>query len=169
MRRWLLPLLLLPLLLFPAAVGADPPPLAPDVERAQRLLVLKGARRLQALRGDAVLLDVPIGLGFEPVGHKQREGDGRTPEGSYRISGRNPRSGYHLSLRISYPAAADRAAAEARGESPGGNIMIHGQPNGWPGPTLPGDWTLGCVAVSDDAMDALWRITPVGTPIELRP
>ena len=111
--------------------------------------------------------------GDAPEGHKQFEGDERTPEGRYAIDTRNPHSAYHLSLHISYPAAADRAFAEARGRSPGGEIFIHGQPNGLPGADagvrMPGDWTDGCIAVSNAEIEALWGAIRDGTPIEIRP
>ncbi|PNU06613.1 L,D-transpeptidase family protein [Novosphingobium guangzhouense] len=114
-----------------------------------------------------------IQLGDEPVGPKRFEGDERTPEGRYVIDWGNPGSAYHLSLHISYPNAADRAFAEARGRSAGGMIMIHGQPNGWAATAgasrVPGDWTDGCIAVSDDEIEALWEGVADGTPIEIEP
>lgn len=113
-----------------------------------------------------------IALGFAPEGDKTRAGDGKTPEGLYRISGRNPKSQFHLSLKISYPDASDRAAATAAGVDPGGDIFIHGTPgtSGKP-PALVArrDWTLGCIAVSNDEIEEIWRLTPIGTPIEIRP
>lgn len=111
--------------------------------------------------------------GDAPEGHKQFQGDERTPEGRYTIDYRNPNSAYHLSLHISYPNAEDRAFAESQRLSPGGDIMIHGQPNGLPladsGARMPGDWTDGCIAVSNAEIDALWEAIPDGTPIEIRP
>ena len=121
-----------------------------------------------------------IALGFSPRGHKTTEGDGKTPEGLYRIDARNPNSSFHLSLRISYPNAKDRAQARRRGVSPGGQIFIHGQPSrlsaavgaamGIAGNVvvIPGDWTLGCIAVSNRQIRELWRAVKIGTPIELR-
>lgn len=110
-----------------------------------------------------------IQLGDAPTGHKQFQGDERTPEGRYEIDYGNPDSSYHLSLHISYPNAADRAYAESRGRSPGGLIFIHGQPNALPAGRVPGDWTDGCIAVSNDEMDLLWEAVPDGTVIDILP
>jgi lipoprotein-anchoring transpeptidase ErfK/SrfK len=110
-----------------------------------------------------------IKLGDAPVGHKQFQGDEKTPEGVYRISGRNPGSRFHLSLRISYPNAADRRFAAARGRDPGGDIFIHGQPNGFPLTRLPNDWTDGCIALSNAEIREIWRLVPDGTRITIRP
>ena len=111
-----------------------------------------------------------IQFGDAPVGHKQFEGDERTPEGRYTIHTRNPQSAYYLSLRIDYPNARDRAFAAAKGRSPGGDIFIHGQPNAAPsGMRIAGDWTDGCIAVSNAEMDLLWSAIPDGTPIDIRP
>lgn len=112
-------------------IGRTEPSLLPEPERADRILVEKAARRLSLLRGDRVLATYPVSLGFTPTGHKTREGDGRTPEGVYAIAFRNPKSVAHLSLKVSYPSPADAAAAQARGEAPGGDIMIHGLMNGF--------------------------------------
>lgn len=137
---------------------------------ADFVLVDKSDRTLTLYRGEEVLKTYRgIAFGDAPQGHKQFEGDERTPEGRYTIDTRNPDSAYHLSLRISYPNAADRAIAEAQGRDPGGDIFIHGQPNNSPLPRLPGDWTDGCIAVSDAEMDELWGAVADGTPIEIRP
>ena len=108
-------------------------------------------------------------LGDAPEGHKQFEGDERTPEGRYTIDYGNPESSYYLSLHISYPNAADREFAAAQGRSPGGAIFIHGQPNGLPAGRLPGDWTDGCIALANAEIEELWQLVPDGTPIEIRP
>ena len=121
------------------------------------------------LSGQTVLKAYDFGLGNEPVGHKQFEGDERTPEGRYVIEGRNPGSAYHLSLKVSYPNAEDRAFARAQGRSPGGDIFLHGQPNSLPFGRVPGDWTDGCIALSNEEIEELWRIVPDGTVIEIRP
>ena len=135
-----------------------------------RIVVEKSQRRMDLMSGDAVVRSYVIALGFAPEGDKRREGDGKTPEGKYVIEGRNPSSAFHLSLKISYPDAADRVAAAERGVSPGGNIFIHGAPNGWllPGQP-PGDWTLGCIAVTKAEIEEIWRLVPDGTPVEIRP
>jgi murein L,D-transpeptidase YafK len=140
--------------------------------KVDRIVVLKSARRMKLLYRGRVVRTYGIALGFAPKGHKTTEGDGKTPEGLYYIDARNPKSSFHLSLRISYPNARDRAQARRRGVSPGGQIYIHGQPNvmGAVGKivTLPGDWTLGCIAVSNRAVRDIWRAVRIGTPVELR-
>ena len=129
------------------------------IYKAQRLLVLDGA--------DRVLRTYPIGLGFAPVGHKQFEGDGRTPEGSYVIDRRNPDSLFHLSVGISYPNEADIAFAEAQGRSPGGDIFIHGGPRRGVDPTNVRDWTAGCVSVTDPEIEEIYAMVRDGTPIDI--
>ncbi len=152
---------LLFLLLLPAL------PVLADVDR---ILVTKAERKLRLYDDETLLRTYDIHLGSAPEGRKQVEGDGRTPEGLYRISGRNAASAYTLSLRISYPEPWDLAAAVKRGLSPGGDIMIHGQPNALPDAiTLPWDWTAGCIAVSNDAIREIWSLVPDGTLIEIRP
>ena len=132
------------------------------VDKSERLMVAyAGGQPVKAWRG--------LQFGEAPQGHKQFEGDERTPEGRYVIEGRNPGSAYHLSLKVSYPNAADRAFALAQGRSPGGEIFIHGQPNSLPFGRVPGDWTDGCIALSNDEIAELWRIVPDGTVIEIRP
>jgi murein L,D-transpeptidase YafK len=135
--------------------------------QADRIVVHKARREMLLLRGESVLRAYRIALGLNPAGHKQREGDGRTPEGVYRIDRRNPRSAYHLSLHISYPSVEDRALAEEAGASPGGDIMIHGLPND--GRPVDGDWTHGCIAISNAEMDDIWSLVPDGTPIQILP
>lgn len=140
--------------------------------KADHVTVHKSARRLDLLWKDKRIRSYRISLGGNPVGHKQREGDSRTPEGEYTINWRNPKSSYHLSLNISYPNEQDRARAAQRGVSPGGDIMIHGLPNGWSraGPALAGmDWTDGCVAVDNWAIEEIWEAVPNGTPITILP
>jgi murein L,D-transpeptidase YafK len=135
-----------------------------------RIVVDKSERRMDLMSGGAVVRSYEIALGSAPVGDKRQEGDGKTPEGSYLIEGRNPKSAFHRSLKISYPDATDRAEAAARGVSPGGDIFIHGAPNWWllPGQP-PGDWTRGCIAVTKVEIDEIWRLVPDGTPVEIRP
>jgi len=133
---------------------------------------MKSDRRLQLLFEGRVVRAYRIALGARPEGHKEREGDERTPEGRYTIDARNPASDFFLSLHVSYPNAEDRARARARGVSPGGDIMIHGLPNhwGWIGPLHRlFDWTDGCMAVTNGEMQEIWDSVPVGTPIEIRP
>ncbi len=153
-------------------------PLPRDVERASPqqglpiadfLLVDKSERLLIAYRaGKPIRAYRSLRFGEAPRGHKRFEGDERTPEGRYTIDARNPRSSYHLSLRISYPNAADRAFAAQYGRSPGGDIFIHGQPTGYGGPPINRDWTDGCIALTNAEIEELWQIVPDGTPIEIR-
>lgn len=132
------------------------------VDKSERLMVAyAGGQPVKAWRG--------LQFGDAPQGHKQFEGDERTPEGRYVIEGRNPGSAYHLSLKVSYPNAEDRAFARAQGRSPGGDIFLHGQPNSLPFGRVPGDWTDGCIALSNAEIEELWRIVPDGTVIEIRP
>lgn len=131
------------------------------------VLVEKEARKMHLLRGARVVKTYDMGLGFSPEGHKQFEGDGRTPEGRYVINRRNPNSQFHLSLGISYPNAADRAYARARGKSPGGDIFIHGRP--WKYRKGGRDWTAGCIAVTNREIEEIYRLVPNGTPITIRP
>lgn len=146
----------------PAPPGADEPP-------ADFLLVDKSDRTLVLYRKGVVARRYTgLQFGAERFGHKRFEGDERTPEGRYTIDTRNPDSAYHLSLRVSYPNARDRAFAEAQGRSPGGDIFLHGQPGKLPLGRMPGDWTDGCIALTNAEMDELWRLVPDGTPIEIR-
>lgn len=138
--------------------------------KADRLLIDKSDRVLVLYSGDGEIARYDnIRFGDAPTGHKRFEGDERTPEGRYTIDARNPASSYHLSLRISYPNANDRAYAEARGRSPGGNIFIHGQPNGYDGAPIPRDWTDGCIALSNAEIAQVWKLVPDGAVIDIRP
>lgn len=146
-------------------------PLPADA-KADHVIVHKQARRLQLTRDGVALKSYRIALGKAPIGHKQQEGDGKTPEGDYVIDWRNPDSCCHLSLHLSYPNTDDVERAQVAGVPPGENIMIHGFPNGaswfsrlhrW------GDWTNGCIAVTDLEMDELWRAVDDGTPITIDP
>jgi murein L,D-transpeptidase YafK len=153
-------------------LGRKAPDPAPADQRASLIVVEKSARRLTLLRDGQVLKTFEVALGAAPSGHKQQEGDGRTPEGAYAIDFKNARSRFHLALRISYPNAADRASAQRRGVPPGGDIMIHGLPNGlgWlAGLHLWRDWTDGCVAVTDAQIDEIWPLVDVGTAVEIKP
>jgi murein L,D-transpeptidase YafK len=137
-----------------------------------RVVVEKSARKLSVLSRGVPVKSYRVSLGGQPVGPKQQEGDMKTPEGLYVIDSRNPHSDYHLSLHISYPAPEDVRRAAARGVSPGRDIMIHGLPNGigWMGVAHRlKDWTAGCIAVTDEEIEELWRIIPDGIPIEIKP
>lgn len=134
---------------------------------ADAVLVDKSDRELHLLREGKVIASFPVGLGFNPDGHKTEQGDGRTPEGTYVLDWHNPNSRFHLSIHVSYPNDADRAQAAARGVAPGGDIFIHGTP-GWL-TAIGWDWTLGCIALSNADMDVVYASIPDGTPITIRP
>ena len=135
----------------------------PEVTRIQ---VFKGARVMQLLHNDTQLKAYKFNLGFAPTGHKEVEGDGRTPEGAYRIDRRNPNSRYHLSLGISYPNSEDIARAAAMGQSPGGDIFFHGTPSLYVGQS---DWTWGCIALSNDEMEEMYAMVRDGTLVYIYP
>jgi murein L,D-transpeptidase YafK len=138
-------------------------------EAASLVRIRKGARTLEVWSGTRLLLTLDgIQLGRNPLGPKQWEGDGRTPEGRYLIDWRNPHSAYHLSLHVSYPTGQQVVAARSQGRSAGSMIMIHGQPNGYAG-RVAGDWTDGCIALSDTEIEALWGIVPDGAIVEILP
>lgn len=140
----------------------------PPARQADLVVVIKSLRMLYLYRDGMVIHEYPIALGGEPVGDKHRSGDEKTPVGQYIINWRNPNSRFHLSLHISYPNARDRAHARRHGLDPGDNIMIHGQPD-YDKRARFGDWTHGCIAVSNDAIDEIWRMVPNGTPIDILP
>ncbi len=148
---------------------------APDLSqplrgKIDRILIEKGARRLTVYQNGNAVREYRVALGFTPEGDKVRQGDGKTPEGHYRIDRRNDRSKFHLSLGIDYPRPEDRARATKGGYSPGGDIFIHGQPNQIAeGYRVKGDWTEGCVAIDNHQIEELFAATPIGTPVEIRP
>lgn len=145
--------------------GVWPPALAPASMRADEIRVDKSERRMLLLRNGKTIRTYRVLLGDAPIGRKSQQGDERTPEGRYRITFRNDKSRFHLSLRVSYPNNDERAAARARGVDPGGDIMIHG---GTP-PGYSRDWTDGCIAVTNAEIEEIWRLVPVGTPIQIDP
>ncbi|PIE73476.1 MAG: hypothetical protein CSA20_02815 [Deltaproteobacteria bacterium] len=139
---------------------------------ADKILIEKKDRRLTLLSKGQVIKTYPIALGGNPTGPKEREGDKKTPEGFYIIDSRNRDSDYHLALHISYPSAKDKKRARELGASPGGNIMIHGIKNGlsWVGDFHSRvDWTNGCIAVTDQEIEEINRLVPMGTVVEIRP
>ena len=148
------------------------PSIEPALPVADRVLVQKAERKLQLLRNGEVLRTYKVALGLRPEGHKEYEGDFRTPEGLYRLNRRNPNSEFFLSIQIDYPNDRDLARARKHRQRPGGSIMIHGQPNV---PRKPRDyysnvdWTEGCIAVSNSDMVEIWLMTPPDTPIEIKP
>ena len=141
--------------------------------KADYVVVKKAERKLYLYRGSEILKAYRIALGKQPDGHKIREGDSRTPEGIYTLDWRNPNSRFYRSIHISYPSKTDNRDARERGDSPGGAIMIHGQPSSWVEKTKllfnQDDWTEGCIAVQDHEMDEIWNAVDDGTPIEIIP
>lgn len=143
-----------------------------NAEKADAILILKKDHLMELLAGGKVIRTYKVALGQGGLAPKQREGDARTPEGHYVIDAKYDHSKYHKALHVSYPSAADRKHAASIGVSPGGAIMIHGLPNGkgWVGARHKlFDWTLGCIAVTDEEIDEVWKLVPVGTPVEIRP
>ena len=144
----------------------------PEGTHADRVVVKKAAHALELFRGAGLLRSYQVSLGREPREQKQRNGDGRTPEGDYALDYRKANSSFHRALHISYPTPKDAAAARARGDNPGGLIMVHGIRNGlgFLGRihTLI-DWTDGCVAVTNREIEEIWRVVPDGTPIRIEP
>jgi murein L,D-transpeptidase YafK len=139
---------------------------------ADRIVIEKAAHRLSLYLGDRLLKTYSIALGANPKGPKERQGDGRTPEGRYVIDARKRNSAFHRALHVSYPNAQDRQRARRLGVAPGGDIMIHGLPNGMGmlGRThLLRDWTQGCIAVTNDEIEEIWRVVPNGTRVEIQP
>ena len=137
-----------------------------------RILVEKSKRTMTLFSGGKVVRNYLVALGGEPVGPKEREGDHKTPEGFYTIDSKNARSKFHLALHISYPDEADRKRARKLGVSPGGAIMIHGLPKefAYLRPLhRKTDWTDGCIAVTNEEIEEIWRLVKIGTPVEIRP
>jgi len=163
------------------SVQAPPPvqtaPATPDWEKfatqkADKIVVFKSQRKLELVRKGEVIRTYPIALGRNPVGPKLWRGDGKTPEGTYFIDKRNPDSAYHLSLHISYPETADIKRATAMNVDPGGNVLIHGEPNilNHEGKAnLLKDWTAGCIGLHNTDMDEVWRLTDDGVTVEIHP
>ena len=133
----------------------------------------KAERKMYLLHQGTVLRTYDIALGGNPVGHKQFEGDGKTPEGVYFISHKNPKSTYHLSLGVSYPNDADRAFAASQGKQPGGDIFIHGSPpkkvSGRPRVPRNADWTAGCIAVTDKEIEEIFSMIETRTSVRILP
>ncbi len=155
----------LSLIAMTGAAQAEAPLTLPDIDYIR---VVKSAREMTLYSGGNPVYTIRgLQLGDAPLGHKRFQGDERTPEGRYTIDYANPGSAYHLSLHISYPNARDLAFARSQGRSPGGLIFIHGQPNDWPEGRVPGDWTDGCISVSNEEIEALYEAVPDGTVIDI--
>ncbi len=137
-----------------------------------KIVVIKHQRRLNLISKNRIIKSYKVSLGRVPKGHKEYEGDKKTPEGLYTINDKNPNSGYHKNLGISYPNERDKRHADSIGKSPGGLIKIHGIKNGfgWIGRFhLLADWTLGCIAMTNKDIDELYEHVQIGTPIEIKP
>ncbi|MDA3502941.1 L,D-transpeptidase family protein [Acinetobacter sp. AOR34_HL] len=167
---------------IPNLAPIHPPLSAKEIEEINKtkpvttIEVFKQQRQLKLKHHDQIIRSYPIRLGFNPIGHKQFEGDGKTPEGTYTIDWRNPQSAYYKSLHISYPNPNDLAYAKQRQKSAGGDVMIHGTvPT--PATAFPAsstymprkDWTLGCIAVINADMDEIWQLVKNGTQIIIHP
>lgn len=136
------------------------------------ILIEKTKRKLSVYHQGQLIKTYKVSLGFSPRGHKEREGDGKTPEGMYTISAKNPKSQFHLALKISYPNKVDIMNAQKQGYSPGGNILIHGVSKhfSWLGKLhVIKDWTLGCVAVTNNEIEEIYAATPIGSRVEIKP
>jgi murein L,D-transpeptidase YafK len=139
---------------------------------ADHVVVHKKDRTLELINHGRVIRTYRIALGGDPVGPKSRQGDHKTPEGRYILDSRNAQSHFHKSIHISYPNASDRATARRSGISPGGDVFVHGLPNGYGAIGAAHrlhDWTDGCIAVTDAEIDEIWSAVPNGTPIEIKP
>ena len=147
------------------------PELPPDI-KVDLLIVYKSRRLMEAYSGTRIVKKYKVSLGRNPFGDKQFEGDKKTPEGVYSINAKNPNSGYHKNLGISYPNQQDINEARKLGKPTGGDVKIHGLRNGlgiigkfhrWY------DWTAGCIALTDEEVDELYVTVAVGTKIDIRP
>jgi murein L,D-transpeptidase YafK len=157
--------MILPLLLAMLVAETSP-------TKADQVIVIKSERTMTLLLRGKVLCTYKIALGGAPVGPKEQQGDHKTPEGPYTLDRRNLKSRFYKSIHVSYPNPQDQRKASERGVSAGGDIVIHGLPNGfgWLGAThRVRDWTDGCIAVTNQEMDEIWELVPDGTSIEIRP
>lgn len=156
-----------------ALIWLRPPPVPaalPVLTQIDRIVVEKSARRMVLFQNGKAVREYRVTLGGSPKGNKIRQGDGRTPEGVFRINRKNTASAFHLSLGLDYPQPADRARAKAGGYDPGGDIMIHGQPNALPQDVvIRKDWTAGCIAVANAEIAEIFAATALGTEVEVRP
>lgn len=145
----------------------------PEGKTIDRLVVYKSKRSMEAWSGNERLKIYRVALGKNPIGHKQFEGDNKTPEGVYRINERNPNSDYHKNLGVSYPNERDKAYAEKYGKAAGGHIKIHGLRNGNSGYIGKfhrlKDWTAGCIAVTNSEVDELYTAVKQNAVIEIYP
>lgn len=153
------------------SVGGPPRFMRYDGPPVTQVVVNKSDRQMHFISGQSVLKSYNIHLGNQPIGEKQFEGDGKTPEGLYFIDRFNPRSAYHLSVGINYPSPQDSARAMAVGRKPGGDIFIHGRgPDGTKAKRDgKADWTAGCIAVDDTEIEEIYAMLATGTQISINP
>jgi murein L,D-transpeptidase YafK len=158
--------------MFLFATGRAIPATKAPPKQADRIVIEKSKRTLTLMSGNTVLKTYKVALGGQPVGAKQRQGDHKTPEGLYVVDQKNPASIFHRALHISYPNAQDRENARKLRVSPGGDVEIHGlgAKYGWVGAAhRQVDWTDGCIAVTNEEIDEIWPLVPIGTPVEIKP
>jgi murein L,D-transpeptidase YafK len=156
------------LLLVATVVGAQ----LPEAKKADRIVVLKSDRTMTLERDGHVVKTYKVALGGQPMGAKERQGDHKTPEGEYVVDAKNANSQFYLALHLSYPNVTDRARARKLGVSPGGDVEIHGlgKKYGWIGARHRlSDWTDGCIAVTNEEIEEVFGMVPVGTRVEIRP
>ncbi len=137
-----------------------------------RIEIVKSARTMTLEIGGQPDKTYKVALGGQPVGAKQQQGDHKTPEGEYFIDAKIAHSQFYKALHLSYPSAKDRAWARKQGVSPGGDVEIHGlgKKYGWIGARHRlTDWTDGCIAVTNEEIEDIFRIVPVGTQVEIKP
>ncbi len=173
-KSFALIVLLIQLTVFEVMASPLPPAKTfnPPLPSIDYILVQKKNRILKVYSKKKCIKTYKIALGFNPIGHKEQEGDGKTPEGNYFISHKNPQSQFYLSLKISYPSLDDKKNATKKGVSPGGDIMIHGlgKKFGHIGQShTSNDWTLGCVALTNEEIKEIYNSVKVGTHIEIQP
>ncbi len=143
-----------------------------SIEKADRVVILKSEKLLCLYKGEHLLSTYPVVFGGNPIGHKQQEGDKRTPEGRYILDFKKADSAFYKAIHISYPNEQDIKNAKKRGVHQGSSIMIHGQKNGFGWASFLSqyfNWTNGCIALSNKNMDSVWELVNAGTPIEIRP
>ena len=167
--RRILPLLVLSLV---AALSVQCQTISAPATKADRMVIVKSTRTMTLMNNGKVLKTYKVALSAHPIGGKERVGDDKTPEGLYTVDWKNAQSKFHLALHVSYPNSADKERARKLGVNPGGEIEIHGLGAGfgWLGSLhRQTDWTAGCIAVTNEEIDEIWKLVAVGTPIEIKP
>jgi murein L,D-transpeptidase YafK len=171
-RLTILTLVITALFTVPISQASPPPRSSQAKQTVDKIVIVKSTHTMILEGAGKILKTYKVALGTQPVGAKQQQGDHKTPEGEYFVDAKNPRSVFYLALHLSYPNAADRGRAEKLGVSPGGDVEIHGlgKKFGWIGPGHRAtDWTDGCVAVTNEEIEEIFKIVAVGTPVEIKP